>query len=192
MSFADLAHTLERSRRSISSHFDELRHQGVCIIQPAAKQHQCTEIEIADEFWPYTKADTRSQPSKGEENLVQIKSFLSARSCVQCAFSAADQKFAAGLLASDVTLDQIERAIALGCCRRYISLLNGTASDPIFSLLYFRDVIEEVRDPELPAGYWSYIMPELEHLERKWHAKQFLVADADVAPAAGPKKEETR
>ena len=28
LSYADLAHTLERSRRSISSHFDQLRHQG--------------------------------------------------------------------------------------------------------------------------------------------------------------------
>jgi hypothetical protein len=58
-------------------------------------------------------------------------------------------------------------AIALGCCRRYTSLLNGTASDPIFSLSYFRDVIEEVRNPELPAGYWSYIMPELVQLDQK-------------------------
>jgi hypothetical protein len=81
----------------------------------------------------------------------------------------------------------MERAIALGCCRRYISLLNGTASDPIFSLLYFRDLIEEVRDPGLPAGYWSYIMPELEHLERKWQVKQAMVANAEVAPATGPK-----
>lgn len=192
MSYADLAQTLERSRRSISSHFDELRHQGICIIQPAVNQHHCTEIEIADEFWPYTKAYTGNRSSKGEENLAQIRSFLSARSCVQCAFSTADQTFAAGLLDSDVTLDQIERAIALGCCRRYISLLNGTASDPIFSLLYFRDVIEEVRDPGLPAGYWSYIMPELEHLERKWQAKQFSVANAEVASAAGPKSKETR
>lgn len=186
MSYGDLTHTLARSCRSISSHFDELRRQGICTIQPAVNQHHCTEIEIADEFWPYTKANIGSRPSKDEENLVQIKSFLTARLCVQCAFTVPDQKFAAELFARDVALDQIERAIALGCCRRYISLLNGTASDPIFSLLYFRDVIEEVRDPELPAGYWSYIMPELIHLEKKWRAKQVPVADAKVALAAGP------
>lgn len=192
ISYADLAHTLERSRRSISSHFDELRHRGVCIIRPAVNQHHSTEIEIADEFWPYTKENTGNRSSKGEADLAQVKSFLSARSCIQCAFSTADRTFAAGLLNGDVTLDQIERAIALGCCRRYISLLNGTASDPIFSLLYFRDVIDEVRDPGLPAGYWSYIMPELEHLERKWQAKQSLVANAEDAPAGGPKIKETR
>jgi hypothetical protein len=53
-------------------------------------------------------------------------------------------------------------------------------------------LIEEVRDPGLPAGYWSYIMPELEHLEKKWCAKQSQVADAEIAPAGGPKSEETR
>jgi hypothetical protein len=183
---------LERSRRSISSHFDQLRHQGICIIQPAVNQHHCTEIEIADEFWPYKKENTGTQPSKGAEYLAQIKSFLCARACIRCAFTAADQKFATDLLANNVTLDQIERAIALGCCRRYISLLNGTASDPIFSLLYFRDVIAEVRDPELPAGYWAYIMPELAHLEQKWRAKQTQVADAEIASAVGPKCYETR
>jgi hypothetical protein len=192
VSYADLAHTLERSRRSISSHFEELRHHGICVIKPAVNQHHCTEIEIADEFWSYTKASTGIQPSAGEEYLARIKSFLSARACIRCAFTAADQKFAANLLASEVTPDQIERAIALGCCRRYISLLNGTASDPIFSFLYFRDVIEEVRDPELPAGYWSYIMPELVHLEKKWRAKHIQVADAEVASADGPKSNETR
>jgi hypothetical protein len=187
MSYCDLAATLERSRRSISSHFDELRHRGICIIHPAVNQHDCTEIEIADEFWPYTKANTGNQPSNVGQNLGQIKTFLSARLCVQCTFTAADQKFATELLARDIALDQIERAIALGCCRRYISLLNGTASDPIFSLLYFRDVIEEVCDREIPIAYWSYIMPTLEHLEEKWQAKQLLLADAEVASAGGRK-----
>ena len=44
----------------------------------------------------------------------------------------------------------------------------------------------------IAAGYWDYLVPELEHLEKKWCAKQFLVADAEVASAAGPKCKETR
>jgi hypothetical protein len=110
ISYADLANTLERSRRSISSHFNELRRQGICVIQPAVNQHHCTEVEIADEYWPYTKEITGIQPSKGEEYLARIKSFLSARACIRCAFTAADQKFAAELLARDVALDQILNA----------------------------------------------------------------------------------
>jgi hypothetical protein len=38
MSCANLARGLDRTRCSISSHFDELRPQGICVIQPTATQ----------------------------------------------------------------------------------------------------------------------------------------------------------
>jgi hypothetical protein len=47
-----------------------------------------------------------------------------------------------------------------------VSLLNGTDSGPILSFAYFRDVIEEVCDPEIPSGYWDDVMPELERLKK--------------------------
>jgi hypothetical protein len=53
-------------------------------------------------------------------------------------------------------------------------------------------VIEEVRDPDFPVGYWSYIMPELEHLEKEWQARKSRVAVAEIASAGGPKCKETR
>lgn len=84
----------------------------------------------------------------------------------------------------------------MGCCRKYVSLLNGTNSGPIFSFAYFRDVIEEVSEPEIPLGYWNYVMPELEHLERRWLAQMNPAAgpaaEANPAPAAGPTSQETR
>ena len=90
------------------------------------------------------------------------------------------------------TMEQIQRAIALGCCRKYVSLLNGTDNNPIFSFVYFRDVIEEVCDPEIPAGYWDYILPELGYLEKKWLVKVNSTADAKCAFASGLKNKETR
>jgi hypothetical protein len=107
------------------------------------------------------------------------------------AFAAADQKLAAVLLAREVPLQQIERAIALGCSRKYVSLLNGTDSGPIVTLSYFRDLIEEAGDQETPAGYWNYLKPELEHLEAKWISREKL-AGANIASAAVLKSEETR
>jgi hypothetical protein len=56
LSYQDLAQTLGRSRRSIASHFDELRRLGICHMQPAVNQHRCTEIEVCDDFWPYKNA----------------------------------------------------------------------------------------------------------------------------------------
>jgi hypothetical protein len=112
--------------------------------------------------------------------------------CVQTSVSGANEKLAGDLYARRVPIEQIECAIALGCCRKYVSLLNGTSSGLIFSLAYFRDLIDEVGDPEVPGGYWSYVMPELEHLEKTWIAQSIQAADAKLAQAAGPKNLETR
>jgi hypothetical protein len=159
---------------------------------PAVNQHRCTEVEICDDFWPYTKTERGIQPSESARYIASIRCFLSKRACVRSGFTAADEKFAGDLMAQNVPLERIERAIALGCCRKYVSLLNGTDSDIIFSFAYFRDVIEEVCDPEIPSGYWDYVTPELLHLEKKWAEKQNAVAGAKPASAPGPKTEETR
>ena len=192
LSYSALAQTLGRSRRSIASHMDELRKLGICHIDPAVNQHHCTEIEICDCYWPYMKPDRAVEASEFQSYLKQIKKFLAKRSCIRSAAAAADEEFVADLFARQVSIQQIERAIALGCCRKYVSLLNGTSSGPIFSLVYFRDIIEEVCDPEIPTGYWNYIMPELEHLEEKWIAQSKGSADATIAPPNEPKSEETR
>src|SRR4051812_9721463 len=55
VSFLKLARHLKKSRRSIATYIAELTHQGVCRLQPALNQHQCNEIEVCDEFWPYAK-----------------------------------------------------------------------------------------------------------------------------------------
>jgi biotin operon repressor len=191
ISMSYLAHTLGRSRRTITSHFDELRRKGICHIHPAVNQHNYTQIEVCDEFWPYTKTHGGIQPSEREEYLAHIKTFLSKRGCVRATFTAADENIAGDLLTRQVPLERIERAIALGCCRKYVSLLNGTDRGAIFSFAYFRDLIEEVRDSETPSGYWDYVMPELERLEKKWLASN-EAAHADLASAGGPKNQETR
>jgi hypothetical protein len=184
-----LANRLGRSRRSIASHFDELRRQGICRMNPAVNQHQCTEIEVCDEFWPYTRANSSVESSESKQYLARIKAFLSKLAYVQSNFETADERTIANLLTLQVPLERIERAIALGCCRKYVSLLNGTHSGPIFRIGYFRKVIEEVRDPKFPSEYWSYVMPELQKLETKWLKKQEKTADAKLA--TGPKIKET-
>ena len=49
--YGDLASKLNRSRRSIATHFDELRASSVChVVSAAVNQHSRTEVEICDEF----------------------------------------------------------------------------------------------------------------------------------------------
>lgn len=121
MSYHDLANRLGRSRRSIASHFDELRRQGICRMHPALNQHQCTEIEVCDEFWPYTRPNSIVQTSDAHHDVARIKTFLSKRFCFHSTSSAADEQTIAKLIAQQVSLERIERAIALGYCRKYVS-----------------------------------------------------------------------
>jgi len=183
VNYLDLAAALGRSRRSIASYAEELRKEGVCRIHPAVNQHQRSEIEICDDFWPYTRTATSGESSESRGLLTQVQALLSERACIRCKFTAADRAFAAQLAARAVPSEQIERAIALGCSRKYVSLLNGTDNGLILSFCYFRDLIDEAGDQGTPAGYWDYLMPQLKRLEAQWIAKE-KSADANNASAS--------
>jgi len=118
--------------------------------------------------------------------MTRVQSLLSKRACIRCRFTAADRAFAEQLAARAVPSEQIERAIALGCSRKYVSLLNGTDSGLILSFSYFKDLIEEAGDQGTPAGYWDYLMPQLKRLETQWIARE-KKADANNA-SANPSK----
>jgi hypothetical protein len=140
----DLARALHRSRRSILTYLEELRQQQVCCLTPAANQYQEGEIEICDPFWPYEKVATSTLSPEADRYVGQIRDLLAARPCVHSAFTPAEQKLATTLFADKLPLEQVERAILLGCARKYLALLNGQGNGPITSLLYFRGPIDEV------------------------------------------------
>jgi hypothetical protein len=186
VNYAEVASVLSRSRRSITTYFEELRVHGVCQIHPAVNQHSLSQIEICDEYWPYTRPNG-GPPSQGQEPyLSQIRSLLDARACVKCAFGAADQKFATALFDRDISIDQIGRGIVLGCSRKYVSLLNGTDSGVINSFSYFRDLIDEAGDQETAADHLGYLKLQLKRYESQWRAMESL-ADAKIASAADQK-----
>ena len=187
VNYSELARELSRSRRSIASYFDELRDKGVCVLTGAANQHSRTEVEICDQFWPYSKEQTEGTISAWDSYREGIQALLSKRACIRCSFSGADERFAKGLFTRDVSLKQIEQAIALACCRKYVGLLNGTDQDMIHRFCYFRDAIEEVLDPEAHPSQPALLnqrMQSAEYYEEKWIAQQGRAAGANVTSAA--------
>lgn len=181
VNYGDLATTLQRSRRSISTYMDELRRLGICTIRAAANQHAKSEIEICDEFWPYTKASGPSGDVQGNQYVNRIQSLLAERACVRCSFTGADRRLGTDLAERRVNLEQVERGIELGCTRKYVSLLNGSERQLILSFAYFREPIEEAGDEGTPAGYWDYIHSLLKRLEARWEQTQ--AANAKSASA---------
>lgn len=130
-------------------------------------------IEIADHFWPYERAAPSSSTRDVWTYSVKVKQLMQARACVRCAFSAADHKLAQDLYQRQVPLLSLERAIHLGCLRKYAALLNHPgAGSLITTLRYFVLLLEEVQRLEISDQYWSYVALKLRRLEQQWQQSQ--------------------
>ena len=95
---------------------------------------------------------------------------LSRPACVRVRCSGADQRLAANLYRRGVTLVQLQRAIWLGCARKYVALLNGSDSAPMLvtSLNYFSALVNEVAATSAGEDYWKHMQNKVAQLERKW------------------------
>jgi len=161
MPLPEIARALRRTQIWAQAALHELEERGVCRCLAAEL------IEVTDGYWPYEKQPSGSGP---QEYVVQIRKVLSAPACVRCRFTPADEKLARDLHRRGVTVVQIERAIWLGCARKYTTLLaNGAAPMPIASLSYFTAVIDEVvGQSNTPESYWAYVRRKARELERQW------------------------
>jgi helix-turn-helix protein len=165
---ADLARTLQKSRRSVVTYLEELRTLDVCTVRSAVNQHAVGEIEICDAFWPYERmapADARNDEADYTE---QVRRLFQSRRCVESPFSPADQKLAAGFFRQQLRLEQIETALLLGCARKYVAMLNGKISGRITSLAYFQAVVDEVGKLQMSADYIKYLRQRVARLEEQW------------------------
>jgi hypothetical protein len=161
----DLARAMTRAPTAISTNLDELEACAVCHVIGRGGSHLV--LEIRDRFWPYQK-----QPGcalePDAEFIQKVRDLFLSPACVQASFSAADEKIATGLYRQGVSLEQITRAILLGCARKYVSMLNARSRTPVTSLQYFADVIEEVRESAIPESYWEALRTKVTSMEKQW------------------------
>ena len=106
----------------------------------------------------------------------EIRRMLLAPACVRSSFSPADERLALDLNQRGVSLEQLQRAIWLGCARKYLAMLNGQPPMPITSLRYFIGLIEEVRQTDTPDGYWQHVQLKVDQLERQWLQRDGLAS----------------
>jgi hypothetical protein len=172
---AALTRILRKDAASIETGLDELQHQGVC-------ERQADQVEICDRFWPYQKQVPLAAGPPEVEFLRQARAAFLAPACVRSTFTAADEKLARNLGRSGVTLEQLRRAIWLGCARKYVTLLNGQSQVPITSLAYFASLIEEVRQPQIPISYWDHVRRRTEAMEKRWLQMANSVTATHAAP----------
>ena len=66
----------------------------------------------------------------------------------------------------------VERAIWLGCLRKYAALLNHASGTPITSLHYFTSLLDEVKQSEVSEDYWRYVASKVRSFEQHWRQIQ--------------------
>ena len=47
-------------------------------------------------------------------------------------------------------------------------MINAGSRTPITSLQYFADVVEEVRESEIPESYWEPLRAKVARMEQQW------------------------
>jgi hypothetical protein len=163
----ELARAMTRAPTEVAMNLEELEERAVCrVIRNGGSQ---LVLEIRDRFWPYQRQPTPERTLGPETEFIErVRGLFLAPACVQASFSAADEKIAAGLHRRGVSLEQVTRAILLGCARKYVAMINAGVRTPITSLQYFSDIVEEVIESAIPESYWEPLRWKVERMEQQW------------------------
>jgi HAMP domain-containing protein len=163
----EFARAMTRAPTAVALNLDELEALAVCrMVRSGGSQ---LVIEISDRFWPYQKQQPQGRTAEPEQEFVQkVRVLFLAPACVHASFSAADEKLAMDLYRRGVSMEQVTRAILLGCARKYVSMLNAKVRTPITSLQYFADIVEEVNESAIPESYWEPLRAKVVRMEQQW------------------------
>jgi hypothetical protein len=169
----ELANLLQRDRQSVTDALEELCRREVCIRQPDADGRIAIDrlsVEICDRFWPYEKPPVEEFGIDQNRYVQRVRQMLSGTACMRVHFSAADERLAAIFYRRGISLVHLQRAIWLGCARKYVALLNAleNADMLITSLNYFSALVHEVAETQVSEDYWKHMQSKLPQLERMW------------------------
>ena len=162
----ELARALEKAPEVIATDLAELEDRAVCCV--TRDENSNPVLGICDRFWPYQKQPPTPDRTPEAEFVQKVRSLFLAPACVQASFAAADEKIATDLHRRGVSLEQVRRAILLGCARKYVAMINAGVQAPITSLQYFSAIIEEVADSSIPESYWEPLRHKVARMEQQW------------------------
>jgi len=164
----EVANRLQRDRQSVIDGLEELCRREVCIRYRLAVDRSC--VEIGDSFWPYEKPPVEEVGIDQNSYVQQVRQMLSRPACVRVSFRAADERLAAIHYRRGVTLVDLQRAIWLGCARKYVALLNGSENAPLLvtSLNYFSALVKEVGEASAGDNYWNHLRSKVAQMEKMW------------------------
>ena len=166
----DLARVLGKSRRIIGKYIAELERKGICSISSGRNQYARNIFKILDDYWPYNRPSIIEEADGKEEDayVAAARDSFLATGCTGGSFGAGDARTAKILEKRGVSLGELQDALFLGACRKYVSWLNGGSPEPVVSLRYFEPIISEIREQPFPHGYREYLQSKVRQMTRLW------------------------
>ena len=165
----ELARALKKAPGTIRANLKILESMNVCRMKFSHNPHAPGWIEIADDYWPYERADAATEDPELRAYVDRIRQMLAERACVRTPLSAADELLARDWHTRGVPAERIRQAVLLGCGRKYVAWRNGAPRVPIGSLRYFEPILAEMeQQPAPPADYWDYLRERIERMETLW------------------------
>jgi hypothetical protein len=178
---ARMTRILRQCPDRIATHLNELSQCGVLHIDPGLNGGKVALVEIRDRFWPYRKQKTTLSPGSEQACFIgAVRDLFLAPACVRAVFTAADEAITSDLYDRGVSLEQIRRAILLGCARKYASMINGQTRMRISSLNYFVPLVDEVMASAIPESYWESLRRKVGQMEQRWQQTKL---ENEVTPA---------
>jgi hypothetical protein len=182
----ELARSLRKGTASIRSYLREMETVGVCHSHFSRSPASRGRIEVTEAFWPYRKPESEKPDPAAEAFVAALKKLLQPRPCIQTVFSTADEILARSWFQQGLSLARIERAILLGCVRKYASWRNHSRQGPIRSLRYFKSVLDELDQQNVGPDYWNYLRLRLDRMEKLWNQDRNPALPSEPDPTIQP------
>jgi hypothetical protein len=164
----EIALLMQKREEEIGALIEELLVKEIC--------HSTTDgvVVIADRFWPYERTCSERKGEKVTAYVEKVRRRFLQHSCVRSTFTVADEMLTVDLYCTGVSIETVERAIVLGCLRKYAALLRNESATPIASLRYFTGLLAEVEKSNVSGAYWEYTAKKVRKLETEWRRRKEL------------------
>jgi hypothetical protein len=161
-----LAAVLGKFRTEIVRYLAELQDKKVCLVKHIP--YGPITFRIMDEYWPYECGDRPVVQTDDGRYVDAVRNLFLGLGCTSGRFGPAEAGQARELEKHGISLNELEDAMIVGACRKYVSWLSNGPSDPIASLHYFESLIEEIRERPFPPGYRDHLRMEVKKLSGQW------------------------
>lgn len=157
---------LGKFRTEVDRYITELQNKNVCLVNRIP--YSPITFRILDAYWPYECDDNAVVPIDENSYVDAARTLFLGLGCTSGRFGSSEAGQARNMENRGISLQELEDAMIVGACRKYVSWLSNGPSDPIASLLYFESLIEETRERPFPPGYREHLRMEVKKLKDQW------------------------